>query len=158
MLMACCPSVTGKKLKVRFYHSSIYQLYNHQIIKNDQCFQIKSSSNCPTNQPFLYLLALKIGAFPHLAEDLKLHHELDAGSRPHPHAAIFAASGKVFLVRAEHCSVHLASREKNPEEKKRIKPFNTKHSNYSPLLYYTLTSNVCRFLMSPVSTQMHQIN
>lgn len=63
-----------KTLKVCFYHSCRYQLSNHQIIKDDQWCQIKCSLNCPITQAFLCLLALKIGAFPHLAEDLKLHH------------------------------------------------------------------------------------
>lgn len=49
---------------------------------------------------------------PHLAEHLKLHHQLNAGDRPHPHATVFTASGKVLLVRAEHYSIHLDSRNK----------------------------------------------
>jgi len=65
---------------------------------------------------FVSLLSLS-----HLVEDLELHHQLPAGQRPHPEAAILTAGGEVALVRAERHVIHLEQEEEQEEEEEQRK-------------------------------------
>lgn len=130
-------------------------------MKNDQCCQIKCSSNCPITQAFLMHSLTWLRTWNCTTSSmLETNHTLTLPSS--------LQVAKCFSSGLNTTAFTWTAGKRTTSEKRELSPSIQSipliaHNYYYWLClilmaYYTLTSNVCRFPMSPLSVQMHHIH